>query len=264
MFERLTGWSRRVAFPQTASTKLGFGAEYWDPDPTHYEGWEQLRDRLIALGRTPTKRDLAYDLSSHLLDDVIVAAGGVERAIVQLREALGRLTDYVSTHNINVGIYLKTHLGLKGTIAPPAYEQDNLAAAIPRTSYKDQIRGAVLIHIGHLQFPRGTTAHIKGVWRLKSTIASPLEHNNIGEASLIIRSCFLSLFTSATTTELAEMPMANCCGPCKGLSVVPWPSKTVTPWASAFPVTTSRCPSPLISATARILGEAPTGIFSFG
>jgi hypothetical protein len=53
MFERLTGWSRRVILPQTASARLGFGGEYWDLDPTHYEGWEQLRDRLTALGRTP-------------------------------------------------------------------------------------------------------------------------------------------------------------------------------------------------------------------
>jgi hypothetical protein len=67
MFERLTGWSRRVILPQTASARLGFGGEYWDLDPTHYEGWEQLRDRLTALGRTPTKRGLAYQLASHLL-----------------------------------------------------------------------------------------------------------------------------------------------------------------------------------------------------
>ena len=99
MFQRLTGWSKRVAFPKAASVHLGFGAEYWDPDPSHYEGWEQLRDRLTTLGRTPTKRHLAYELASHLLDDVIVAAGGVERAILQLREALGTLTDYASKHD---------------------------------------------------------------------------------------------------------------------------------------------------------------------
>jgi hypothetical protein len=45
-------------------------------------------------------RDSSVWLASHLLDDVIVAAGGVERAIAQLREALGRLTDYASIHNI--------------------------------------------------------------------------------------------------------------------------------------------------------------------
>jgi hypothetical protein len=87
MLERLTGWYKRIVFPPAASAKLGFGAEYWDPDPTHYEGWKQLRDRLTALGRTPTKRDLAYDLVSHLLDDVIVAAGGVEHAIMRLPAA---------------------------------------------------------------------------------------------------------------------------------------------------------------------------------
>jgi hypothetical protein len=100
MLERLSEWSKRVHFPRVATAHLGFGTEYWDPDPTHYEGWEQLRDRLAALGRTSTRRGLAYDLASHLLDDVIVAAGGVERAITKLQEALAGLKDYVREHSI--------------------------------------------------------------------------------------------------------------------------------------------------------------------
>jgi hypothetical protein len=95
MLERLTEWHNRVHFPRVAKAPLGFGFEYWDLNPTHYEGWEELRDRTAALGRQSTKRTLAYDLASHLLDDVIVAAGGVERAVTKLREAHSVLNIYV-------------------------------------------------------------------------------------------------------------------------------------------------------------------------
>ena len=100
MLERLGEWSKRVHVPRVATAPLGFGTEYWDPDPTQYEGYEQLRERMAALGRTSTKCDLVDYLASHLLDDVIVAAGGVERAITKLREALTGLKDYVRDHGI--------------------------------------------------------------------------------------------------------------------------------------------------------------------
>ena len=55
-YERLAEWTRRIHTP-TSSTivGLGWGAEYWDPDPTHYEGWVELRDRYKALGRKKTQ-----------------------------------------------------------------------------------------------------------------------------------------------------------------------------------------------------------------
>src|SRR5206468_3065836 len=100
MPSRLKEWHTRVHFPRVAKAGLGFGTEYWDLDPKHYEGWEELRDRMAALGRSSTRRGLACDLASHLLDDVIVAAGGVERAITTLREALAVLKGYVRDHGI--------------------------------------------------------------------------------------------------------------------------------------------------------------------
>ena len=114
MLERLTGWYRRVLFPPVAWVKLGAVTVYWDPNPTHYEGWKQLRDRLTALGRTPTKRDLAYDLASHLLDDVIAAAGGVEHAIIRLRDAHRKLKDYVFMHNLKPEDGIPLGLGHEG------------------------------------------------------------------------------------------------------------------------------------------------------
>jgi hypothetical protein len=100
MLERLSEWLKRVNFPEVAAVPLGSGAEYWDSDPRHYEGWEQLRDRLEALGRKSTNSGLAYELASHRLDDVIVAAGGVERAITKLREAIAELKEYASDYGI--------------------------------------------------------------------------------------------------------------------------------------------------------------------
>lgn len=116
MPERLSEWHKRVHFSRVAVVGLGFGTEYWDLDPKHYEGWEELRDRMAALGRRSTKRGLAYDLASHLLDDVIVAAGGVERAITKLREALAALKEYVRDHGIKADKDIPLGLAHDGTV----------------------------------------------------------------------------------------------------------------------------------------------------
>src|SRR5439155_25050326 len=84
----------RVASPAHVKAPLGFGSEYWNSDPRHYEGWEQIRDRLKGLGRKPTRRGIAYELASHLLDDVIVASGGIEDSIMRLRAHVGELEHY--------------------------------------------------------------------------------------------------------------------------------------------------------------------------
>ena len=97
MKSRFAQWWHRAYFPSNAAARLGFGAESWYSDPTHYEGWEQLRDRYEALGRRCTKSQLAYQLSSHLLDDVIVAAGGVERSITNFRSAVTAAQGVVSS-----------------------------------------------------------------------------------------------------------------------------------------------------------------------
>jgi len=100
MLQRLVEWSNRIQFSDAAHAPLGFGFEYWDLDPTHYEGWQQLEARLAELGRRSTRRGLAYDLASHLLDDVVAAAGGVESAIGRLRAAVAELTNYADEHGI--------------------------------------------------------------------------------------------------------------------------------------------------------------------
>jgi hypothetical protein len=76
MLPRTVEWFPRKAFPPAAKAALGWGAEYWDSDPIHYEDWEAVCDRLVAVSRErnrklPTKADLA-ELSDHLLDDVLV------------------------------------------------------------------------------------------------------------------------------------------------------------------------------------------------
>jgi len=98
MRPRFSDWFQRVNFPSTSKVGLGFAGEYWNARPELYEGWKQLRERLAALGRKKTKRELAYDLAHHLLEDVIVAAGGAERAITRLRASHTELLRVVAEH----------------------------------------------------------------------------------------------------------------------------------------------------------------------
>jgi hypothetical protein len=94
-------WNNAVNAPKYSSVPLGRVMEYWDSDPAGYEGWEQLRDRRKALGRTATKSDIALSLSFFLLSDVIVAAGGLEQAIGRLRDSKMRAEAFVKRHNVS-------------------------------------------------------------------------------------------------------------------------------------------------------------------
>lgn len=93
-------WSRRVNFPKTSLAALGFAGEYWKTDCRLYEGFDQLDIRLRALGRKIRKSDVAYQLTSHLLSDVLVAAGGVENSLIRLRTAVTELEMYASANEI--------------------------------------------------------------------------------------------------------------------------------------------------------------------
>lgn len=94
MLPHARAWYNRVKSPPSGLAPLGFGAEYWDSNPEHYEGWQQLRDRFKRLTMMRGRRQLAYELASTLLDDVVVAAGGVERAIAALRANAERLGSF--------------------------------------------------------------------------------------------------------------------------------------------------------------------------
>ncbi len=111
MLDSLSRWFGHIHFPRGVKAFLGFGYEYWNLDPQLYEGWEQLRDRLKALGRKRTKRELAYDLASHLLEDVVVAAGGVENSIYALRAAVVELTEYARANNLRAAAGVPHSLG---------------------------------------------------------------------------------------------------------------------------------------------------------
>jgi len=100
MLSKLNQWSKRVAFPEIACAPLGFGVEYWKADPGLYEGFEQLEVRSRSLDRKTKKADVAYQLTSHLLTDVLVAAGGVENSMLRLHAATADLKAYVSKHQL--------------------------------------------------------------------------------------------------------------------------------------------------------------------
>lgn len=89
-------------FPEIAKAPLGFGSEYWDPDPSHYEGCEQLRERHAELGRPIDDSELASYLTGSLLEDVLVAAGGVEDAVARMDTAVAELETYVLEHEMRV------------------------------------------------------------------------------------------------------------------------------------------------------------------
>ncbi len=100
MLPRLTEWWNRIHAPSTAGAALGFGSEYWFADAKRYEGWEQLRDRLAQVDHKPTNRTLTYHLTAYLLEDVVVAAGGVERAFANLLTIHRDLCAYAAKYSI--------------------------------------------------------------------------------------------------------------------------------------------------------------------
>lgn len=95
LLSRTNEWNRRVHFPATSKAPLGWGYEYWILDPTIYEGHVELKARAAEVyrrqkRRTWRKRQLAAELSDHLLEDVLAAAGGIEHSILALRDAIER------------------------------------------------------------------------------------------------------------------------------------------------------------------------------
>lgn len=100
MPQKFNEWSSRATFPPSALAPLGFGAEHWKSDPRLYEGFAPLVDRLRALGRKTKRSDVVYQLTSQLLTDVLVAAGGVENSLIRLRAAIADLRAVIDKHQI--------------------------------------------------------------------------------------------------------------------------------------------------------------------
>jgi hypothetical protein len=116
LLQQFDRWWKQVNFPEVAKAPLGFGVEYWSLRATDYEGWEHLRDRLRVLGRRSTKRGLATELSSHLLSDVVVAAGGIEIAMHRLRQAAAELQAYADANKMKAQPGISQGLGHSAAI----------------------------------------------------------------------------------------------------------------------------------------------------
>lgn len=78
-------WFRRATFPDTAKAALGWGVEYWISDPSVYEGHAELTQRGIELQRSWSVSDVTMELVDNLLSNVLIAAGGVEHAMIAFR-----------------------------------------------------------------------------------------------------------------------------------------------------------------------------------
>lgn len=77
--------------PTMALASLGGASEYWQGDPRLYEGHEQLQQLYKSLGRRVSRSYVAGELSRHLLSEVLVAAGGIEGALMRLRACIEEL-----------------------------------------------------------------------------------------------------------------------------------------------------------------------------
>jgi hypothetical protein len=91
---------RRAHFPAHSGAALGFAGELWDPNPGHYQGAAELEARLHSLGRKATRREIAWQLAGHLLDDLLVAAGGVENSIMRFRNEVDQMRAFIAEHNL--------------------------------------------------------------------------------------------------------------------------------------------------------------------
>ena len=98
--ERTHKWMDRAHFSAVSQVPLGTPGELWDSNPNHYEGRAQLEARLHVLGRKWTRRGMAYQLASSLLDDLLVAAGGVEGAILRFRAACEETRTWIAQNGL--------------------------------------------------------------------------------------------------------------------------------------------------------------------
>jgi hypothetical protein len=83
---------KRKSFPEHSLAALDFAGELWDCNSTNYQGHLELDARFRSLNRQYPKRMLAWHLADFLLDDVLVAAAGLEAALVRFRVAIAETT----------------------------------------------------------------------------------------------------------------------------------------------------------------------------
>jgi hypothetical protein len=100
MLPKSNAWHRRSHFPDASLTSLSFPGELWVSDPEQYQGAAELQARYLALGCKKRPRELAYELAGFLLDDVLVAAGGVETSMHRLRDAIDRTAAWAAEHDL--------------------------------------------------------------------------------------------------------------------------------------------------------------------
>ena len=114
---RTNDWTQRVFFPTSAKTPLGWGYEYWELDPTRYEGHAELKARALTLGRHWTKSRLAAELTDNLLNEVITAAGGVEHSLIALRSAAAAAQQWADQYVANFDPNVPSGIANEYTVA---------------------------------------------------------------------------------------------------------------------------------------------------
>jgi hypothetical protein len=90
--------------------------EYWDGVVEHYEGFQVLQAKLVSLGLDDSNKAVARHLSMSLLDDVLVAAGGVENAVERLRDVKSRIVTWVEENNVEPDSDRDLGIAFDGTV----------------------------------------------------------------------------------------------------------------------------------------------------
>src|SRR5215211_3304438 len=81
-------WSRRIHFGADQRVSLDWGVELWKWDTSRYESTDGIVAALSRSGRPLDEDFILYNATASLLDDVVDAAGGVERSHARLHREL--------------------------------------------------------------------------------------------------------------------------------------------------------------------------------
>ncbi|MEU4536202.1 hypothetical protein AB0G15_15190 [Streptosporangium sp. NPDC023825] len=87
-------WLKRINFGEGRDVPLDFGVELWKQGLFRYETKDGIVAVLDRLGRPHDPERIMFEVTRSLLDDVVDAAGGVERAYNRLYQAMEASREY--------------------------------------------------------------------------------------------------------------------------------------------------------------------------
>jgi len=89
-------WIKRIHFGRGRLVALDWGEELWVWDASKYETAVGIEAVLARAGRETDNGSICFHATASLLDDVVDAAGGVERSLDRLRAAMERVREFAA------------------------------------------------------------------------------------------------------------------------------------------------------------------------